>query len=106
MHYEDCSQGYSLDKETHYEELVTNMENLKKEIPEGVIKFFENIEQNDKILDAFTGVFNDTHKHIGEKNENDKERHKLYVLIARYTLGYQIEYCLRTTGSCNINCEY
>jgi hypothetical protein len=20
-------------------------------------------------------------------------------------LGYQIEYCLRTTGSCNINCE-
>ena len=105
LHYEDCSQGYSLDKGTHYEELVTNMENLKKEIPEGVIKFFENIEQNDKILDAFTGVFNDIHKHY-DSVENDEERHKLNVLIARYTLGYQIEYCLRTTDSCNINCEY
>jgi hypothetical protein len=106
LYYEECSHGYSLDKETHYEELLANMENLKKEIPEGVIKFFENIEQNDKILDAFTGVFNDTNKHIVEKPEDDKERTKLFVLIARYTLGYQIEYCLRTTDSCNINCEY
>lgn len=106
LYYEECSHGYSLDKETHYEELVANMKNLKKEIPEGVIKFFENIEQNDKILDAFTGVFNDTNKHISEKPEDDKERTKLFVLIARYTLGYQIEYCLRTTESCNINCEY
>ena len=106
LYYEECSHGYSLDKGTHYEELLANMENLKKEIPEGVVKFFENIEQNDKILDAFTGVFNDINKHFGEKNENEEERKKLQVLIARYTLGYQIEYCLRTTDSCNINCEY
>ena len=105
LYYEDCSHGYSLDKGTHYEELVTNMENLKKEIPDNIINFFNNIEQNDKILDAFTGVFNDINKHIGDNN-NDKERHNLLVLIARYTLGYQLEYCLRTTDSCNINCEY
>ena len=24
-------------------------------------------------------------------------------VIARYTLGYQIEYCLRTTNNCNIS---
>ena len=106
LYYEDCSLGYSLDKSTHYEELVQNMENLKKEIPKGVIKFFENIEQNDKILDAFTGVFNDTNKHIDETPKDKKENHKLMVLIARYTLGFQIEYCLRTTDSCNISCEY
>ena len=106
LYYEECSHGYSLDKGTHYEELLANMENLKKEIPEGIIKFFENIEQNNKILDAFTGVFNDINKHMGEKPEDEIERKKLLVLIARYTLGYQIEYCLRTTEYCNINCEY
>ena len=106
LYYEECSHGYCLDKGTHYEELVKNMELLKQELPEEIIKFFENIEQNDKILDAFTGVFNDTNKHMVETHEDDKERTKLFVLIERYTLGYQIEYCLRTTESCNINCEY
>ena len=33
LYYEDCSCGYSLDKETHYQELLMNMEKLKKEIP-------------------------------------------------------------------------
>ena len=63
------------------------------------------IEQNDKILDAFTGVFNNTHKYLNTM-ENNPERKEQEVLTARYTLGYQIEYCIRTTGSCNINCEY
>lgn len=106
LYYEEGTQGYSLDKSTHYEELLTNMNNLKKEIPEGIIKFFENIEQNDKILDAFTGVFNDINKYIDEKPKDSKEYNKLLVLIARYMLGFQIEYCLRTTDSCNIICEY
>jgi len=102
LYYEECCQGYSLDKCTHYEELVKNMENLKKEIPEEIIKEFEKIEQNDKILDAFTGVFNQIHPLIN----SDSDKKKISVLVARYTLGYQIEYCLRTTESCNINCEY
>ena len=99
LYYEDCCQGYTLDKSTYYEELLRNMENLKKEIPEEIINEFKKIEQNDKILDAFTGVFDKTHPLIGEKKN-------LAELVARYTLGYQIEYCLRTTDSCNINCEY
>ena len=32
LHYEECSQGYSLDKATHYEELKKNMEDLRKKI--------------------------------------------------------------------------
>jgi hypothetical protein len=116
LHYEDNSQGYSLDKGTHYEELLTNMENLKKEIPEEIIKEFEKIEQNDKILDAFTGVFDQTHPIVNKVNDDfvfgetvfgEKTKKKnLAELVARYTLGFQIEYCLRTTDSCNINCEY
>jgi hypothetical protein len=116
LYYEDCSQGYSLDKGTHYEELVTNMENLKKEIPEEIIKEFDKIEQNDNILDAFTGVFDKTHPLINKVNDDfvfgetvfgEKTKKRcLAELVARYTLGFQIEYCLRTTDSCNINCEY
>ena len=111
LYYEECSQGYSLDKGTHYEELVTNMEKLRKEIPEEIIKEFKKIEQNDKILDAFTGVFDKTHPLINKVNDDfvlggKTKIENLAELVARYTLGYQIEYCLRTTDSCNINCEY
>ena len=111
LYYEECTQGYCIDKCTHYEELLTNMENLRKEIPEEIIKEFEKIEQNDKILDAFTGVFDKTLPLINNLNDDfvfgEKTTKKsLSELVARYTLGYQIEYCLRTTDSCNITCEY
>ena len=84
------------------------MELLKKEIPEKIINEFEKIEQNDKILDAFTGVFNEPMKYINDddKNTDENKKQQLRVFLARYILGYQIEYCLRTTESCNINCEY
>ena len=82
------------------------MELLKQEIPEEIIKKFENIEQTDDILNAFTGVFDKYLPVINEKKEEKGEKKELSVLVARYTLGYQIEYCLRTTGSCNVNCEY
>ena len=61
------------------------------------------------ILDAFTGVFDNSltllNSVIKEKQEK-QEKHKLEVLAARYTLGYQIEYCLRKTGVCNVACEF
>ena len=110
LYYEECSHGYSLDKETHYKELITNMELLKKEIPEEIIKEFENIEQNDKILDAFTGVFDQTHPIVNKINDDfvysESKKKGFAMLVARYTLGYQLEYCLRTTDSCNVTCEY
>ena len=106
LYYEDSSHGYSVDKDIHYNELIKNMESLKKEIPIEIISEFDKIEQNDKILDAFSGVFNNMNNIITSVVELDKERHNMRVLVARYTLGYQIEYCLRNTDSCNINCEY
>lgn len=108
LYYEECSHGYCLDKETHYQELLDNMNELKTIIPDEIIQTFDKIEQTDDILNAFTGVFDKYLPVINEKNEeeNREERQKINVLVARYTLGYQIEYCLRTTGSCNVNCEY
>jgi len=78
------------------------MADLKKEIPEEIIAEFDKIEQNNDILDAFTGVFNNTHQILNKRDDLPKN---LSELVARYTLGYQIEYCLRTTDSCNVSCE-
>ena len=107
LYMEMQTNGYSLDKDTHYSELLDNMNKLKLSLNENFINEFGKIEQNEKILDAFSGVFNNACSIIDDmKFENDKEEKKVCELAARYTLGYQIEYCLRTTGSCNILCEY
>jgi hypothetical protein len=104
LYYEECYHGYSLDKDTHYQELMNNMNELKKKIGNEISKEFDKIEQTDDILNASTGVFDKALPYINKMEK--EERKKLAVLVARYTLGYQIEYCLRTTGSCNVNCEY
>lgn len=116
LYYEECSHEYCLDKETHYQELVDNMNELKTKIPEEIIKEFDKIEQTDDILNAFTGVFDKTHPMVNKVNDDfvfgetvfgeKTKKRSLAELVARYTLGYQIEYCLRTTDMCNVNCEY
>jgi hypothetical protein len=103
LYYEEYTTSYCLDKCTHYTELLVNMNELKMEINDEIIKEFDKIEQNDDILNAFTGVFDKTLKIHNELNK--LKENKLSELVARYTLGYQIEYCLRTTGDCNISCE-
>ena len=104
---EEQSISYSLDKDTHYQQLVDNMNKIKTYICEDIINEFKKIEQNDKILNAFSGVFDHIIKFINDNTEikNDKDKNNIYTLVARYTLGYQIEYCLRTTDYCNIYCE-
>ena len=114
LYYEEQSICYHLDKESHYDELKKNMELLKSKIDPKIINEFDKIEQNDKILDAFTGVFDNSLKKLNDiKKENDtndtneSDVHNDYIaLVARYTLGYQLEYCLRTTeDDCYVNCE-
>jgi hypothetical protein len=99
---------YSLNDDVHYTELVDNMNKLKPYINSEIITRYDNIDQTDKILDAYSGVFNDIDNYISNnmKFVNDDEKEKILGIIARYSLGYQIEYCLRTTGKCNVNCEY
>jgi hypothetical protein len=110
LYYEECSHGYNLDKSTHYQELIDNMVKLKNEIPPNIITEFENIEQNDNILDAFTHIFDKTHTLVNKITDEfiylDSNKNQIAKMVARYTLGYQIEYCLRTTDTCNISCEY
>tara|TARA_B110000879_G_scaffold18764_1_gene22762 strand:- start:16 stop:753 length:738 start_codon:yes stop_codon:yes gene_type:complete len=167
LYIEEQTMSYYLDKDSHYDELKNNMDKLKLKIYPKIIDEFDKIEQNDNILDAFTGVFDNTITKLNEiekekkeiekeKREIEKEKkdnklnkstgilyiyqqifnaftdmfvdkddkldttlkeiehdlskHKTYndnrAFVARYTLGYQLEYCLRTTdGDCYIHCE-
>ena len=105
LYYEDQMIGYSLDKETHYVELMNNLNELKPKIGEDIIEKFDKIERNDDILNAFTGVFNHTHD-CENTTKTQEEIRNLMTLVARYTLGYQMEYCLKKNGYCNISCEY
>ena len=76
------------------------------------------------ILDTFSGVFNNAANKLVEirkefeMNSNVSNQQevatvfgvKKYVdmneLVARYTIGYQLEYCLRATDEdCYVNCE-
>jgi hypothetical protein len=110
LYMEDSSQGYCLDKDTHYDELKKNMEELRKKIPEIVLNEFDKIEQNDKLLNAFTGVFDNTSEvvsnYFGGLPQLGTEKRMILQIIARYNIGLQIEYCLRTSESCNVNCDY
>ena len=107
LYYEDIYYGYSLDKEIHYDQLLASMSKLKNEIDDKIIKEFDKIKQTDDILNAFTGVFNKTCDVLNSITfDSEEKRIQQLCLLARYTLGYQIEYCLRQTGSCNVQCEY
>jgi YesN/AraC family two-component response regulator len=104
LYREDQMITYELDS-SHYQELVDNMKTLKTTLPEETIAIFDEIEQTDKILDAFTGVFSHVHEMLNMDGDAE-EKHALYVLIARYTLGYQLEYCLRKQSKCMVYCEF
>jgi hypothetical protein len=106
LYYEECCQDYNIDKSTHYQELVDNMNKLKKGINDEIIEEFDKIPQDDNILDAFTGVFDNVLPFINKMKEEKQEKKELEILVARYTLGFQIEYCLRKTGVCNVACEF
>jgi len=85
------------------------MSELKKEINDEIIEEFDKIPQDDNILDAFTGVFDNSLKLLNSLNkeiQEKQEKKKLETLVARYTLGYQIEYCLRKNETCNVSCEF
>ena len=124
LYMEESTVTYYLNREEHYDELKRNMDELKSKIDPRVIDEFDKIEQNENILDTFSGVFNNAANKLVEirkefeMNSNVSNQQevatvfgvKKYVvmneLVARYTIGYQLEYCLRATDEdCYVNCE-
>jgi len=107
LYYEDENNiGYHLDKYEHYDTLIANMNEIKKNIDTEVLQRLDQIPQDDNILNAFSGVFNHAFERFDEIiSENEPLRIEKSQLLARYILGYQIEYCLRINTFCNVYCE-
>tara|TARA_B110000967_G_C18797085_1_gene516363 strand:- start:520 stop:1092 length:573 start_codon:yes stop_codon:yes gene_type:complete len=112
LYIEEQTIIYYLDRDLHYKELKENMDILRLKIDPEIIAEFDKIEQNDKILNAFTGVFDNSVKKLNEIEKGKKKKTELYVtdrsmsIVARYTIGYQLEYYLRATDEdCYVNCE-
>jgi hypothetical protein len=96
---------YDLDKSTHYQELIVNLNDLETKINKDIIEEYTKIEYRDDILDVFTGIFNNVIM-ILELIEDKEEKQCQSILVARYILGQQIEYSLNKTGNCIVNCEW
>ena len=69
------------------------------------VLYYECIENNDKLLNAFEGAFEKTIDVFETLEIEDTKRQDLAVLMARYTLGLQIKYCLEKNGDCSVYCE-
>ena len=107
IYCEDESLEYFINKEEHYEELKINMNLISEKIPKEIITDFNNIEKNYKILNTSSGVFNNIIENIyNYYYDSEKISNEQIELIARYNLGFQIEYCLSINDFCNVYCEY
>lgn len=104
MYYEQSVVTYEIDKELYYNDLNSNMNKLKLKIPAIILNKFDDIQDNDDILDAFSGVFNDIVKVLNTIKNTD-DINLLYALVARYTIGFQIQYYLKNHDHCTIYCE-
>lgn len=105
LYMDEQNISYNIDKDDHYEELINNLKILEHHIPKTIMNEFNNIPQDDNILNAFTGVFNKVFTIFDSLELNEIQKQKIAVYTARYTLGYQIKYCLEKKDSCGVYCE-
>ena len=103
--YEDNCIEYLVKKDKHIDELITTMNTLEKEINEEILKEIKNIPQNEDILNAFSGIFDNVTKTLDSIKLNNKEQKKQQEFTCRYLLGYQIKHYLKNNDTCFISCE-
>lgn len=99
---------YCLNKYEHCQELLDSMQRLRTDIHPEIIAELKKIERDDDILDAHTGVFNNVIDVLNKvtTNMNETECKAVSVYVARYIIGFQLEYCFEQNEICYIYCEY
>jgi uncharacterized protein YdcH (DUF465 family) len=102
---------YNLYKDWHYDELTETLEQLKSKIPEKVMNELDKLEENKKIISAFSGYFDSVFEEYNKLNSEDNDANSNQSInnsaqfIARYVLGLQIKYCLEKNDMCAVICE-
>lgn len=105
---EDQQFSYCLKKYEHYQELLDSMQRLRTDIHPEIIAELKKIERDDDILDAHTGVFDiviDVFNNV-ITNMNETEHKTVSAYVARYIIGFQLEYCFEKNEICYVYCEY
>jgi hypothetical protein len=98
---------YPID-EDYLDELKENLKKIEDKIDKDIISAYKKVENDERILNLFSGVYNEVDEIINNwDNENDKEKKEQYELIARYGLGLQIKYYLEQEDNiqCAVYCE-
>ena len=127
MYREGCNVYYQIYKDEHYDELVENLQLVRRNLSADILAEFDKLEDNSNITSAYSGYFNPIYekyqqqqkrKEEEEKEEKEKEKEKENInphrvfrpdgeaeFIARYVIGLQIKYCLENLSSCTVSCE-
>jgi hypothetical protein len=101
---------YSIQKEDHYENLLTTMKKLEESLGHDMIIHFQKIEKENSVVDGLSVIYEKIHTilHHYLDSFNDEEKVKDYLTnFARYKLGFQIKHVLEKEGydSCFVSCE-
>lgn len=98
---------YKIVKE-HLSELKENLKKIEGQIDKNVVEAYKKVENDERILNLFSGVYNEVQEIMNTwDNEDDKDKKEQYELIARYGLGLQIKYYLEQEDNiqCAVYCE-
>jgi hypothetical protein len=101
---------YSIQKNDHYENLLTSMKKLEENLGDDMINLFQEIEKENSVIDGLSSIFEEIHTFLHHYLDslNDEEKVSKYLTIfARYKLGFQIKHVLKKEGSdsCFVSCE-
>lgn len=101
---------YSIQKNDHYENLLTSMKKLEENLGDDMINLFQEIEKENSVVDGLSSIFEEIHTFLHHYLDslNDEEKVSKYLTIfARYKLGFQIKHVLKKEGSdsCFVSCE-
>lgn len=91
----------------HLEELNSSLDKLKTKIGKDIIDEYNKLENNEKLINAGSGVFDGISERMNDiENSGNILTKEESSLIARYGLGMQIKYVLTHNKSCVVYCEY
>jgi len=109
LYFESSCINFYIDRNKHFEKLNKSLLDLKEKLPQDVILEFNEIENNEEIIDGYNDIFNEVYNKIVLYKKNKNKYHipfgKLHEYFLRYKLGIQIKFTLNKQDTCYVCCE-